>query len=87
MKTNVGGDVSWFQQAVHQLDSTTMPLNVFRDAVEGCEYVDGGWAASLVDRKLWSSCGEQEGSLGQCVRRGKKKPVFENNNTAFKSQA
>ena len=47
----VGGDVPWFREVVGELDLLRMPLEELRDVLEGCEYVDGVWAAGVLERK------------------------------------
>src|SRR6056300_649918 len=50
-RANGGVDVSWYRGLVRGLDYTGMPLDVFVDVVVGCEYADGLWASSAVERK------------------------------------
>ena len=50
-RANGGGDVGWYRGLVSGLDYTGMPLNVLRDVVVGCEYVDEVWASGVLERK------------------------------------
>jgi hypothetical protein len=48
-----GGDVSGFREIMSELanDLLRMPLKALREMLDGCEFVDGEWAASVVLRK------------------------------------
>ena len=50
MRANGGVDVGWYRGVVSGLDYTGMPLEVFRNDVVGCEYVDGVWASGVLER-------------------------------------